>query len=459
MSRNENTPSLAQSGDSRIVRFHGYALLAAVAAGWLAPTHSGWLLGSLCSVAVLSLAFRYPVKLASAVWIYLGALILTLVLGPLLWGWVRDSGGTAARLAWTPPVQSAAWNAFCMATIGTALGAHISLRASQVRSKAPSLRLLRVDPRLALLLAASPALFLWITSGGALIRRDSYLFLSSGSIAALVSGVLVIPATAASGWLAARPGPMLIRVAGVACAAAYALLILGEASRRLALYPLALFLGMRLSGGALPKRPAAAFVAVAMSLLLLPLPLGLRSLPAHGISEYSQSVSDVYDPSIDGLKESIENVLFSYPLAGVVASQSTHAPDDLLGVSLDLRSGTAAGWYELAPTLRVNEFTPFSGLGELAWISPLLLFLYSAMVGTLLGGLDRISRRISLLSIAGPILSLLLAVTFIQYNLRSSARMLMLLLVVVISGSVHAAGRARSGNLRLEQPSAPTADA
>jgi hypothetical protein len=127
--------------------------------------------------------------------------------------------------------------------------------------------------------------------------------------------------------------------------------------------------------------------------------------------------------SLDGI---LGNILFSGPLTGVVANRQI--PLEALWVGVNPLPGSWAGWGEYKNALRVDSSTPYNALGELGAHGWFALVGVAFAVGLLLALSTRISSRLEgAYALAASLLVLGITVFFsvsiLQYNLRSSIRL------------------------------------
>jgi hypothetical protein len=194
-------------------------------------------------------------------------------------------------------------------------------------------------------------------------------------------------------------------------------------------------------------------VAAVASIFLLPTPLALRGSSDHGLVPYLSTLFD--EPSAGtGLDAAGSNILFSYALTGAVAFHAHPIGWSWALVSLDPRPGQFTDWYTIQPLLRVNAATPDNTLGELASLGLWPVFGFFLVVGAVFGYLDRRIRR--LLSEGNTFAALLLfalasffVLETLQYNLRSSSRLIYYLIVADGAIRLFRMWRRQSRKLRL----------
>lgn len=243
---------------------------------------------------------------------------------------------------------------------------------------------------------------------------------------------LALGAVLVLGYLA-RSSRGRLRVIALTGATTYLLIFFGGATRSLALWPLLLMLGWYLANR---SRRALALLGVAavLALYAIRLPLYLRGLPMHGIEPYWAHLEGFAD--FNGSWGSVyRNLLISFGIIGATAFQQDPLSAHVLAVSLNPLPGTWIGWYDVAPALRINTYTPFAGVGELGNHGILVAVLYFLTAGMILALFDRqiirllaSNRQVLGLALIG--LSVLFLLYSVQYNLRSSTRMLLYGLLV-----------------------------
>jgi hypothetical protein len=116
----------------------------------------------------------------------------------------------------------------------------------------------------------------------------------------------------------------------------------------------------------------------------------------------------------------------------VVSNRSI--PSEAFWTSLSPMPGQLAGWVEIKDSLRVNRYTPFNALGEIATQGWLTIAIVGAAVGLLLALATRVSSNLrGAYQLAASLLLLAITIRFslslLQYNLRTSARHIWYLLI------------------------------
>lgn len=285
------------------------------------------------------------------------------------------------------------------------------------------------------------ALFLAIYGPSQVISRNSYL--TVWAVPALASSAIFILPFAAAALTASSTmtRSRIIRVLTIMTALVEVLILLGTGSRVLALLPgiyviTRFALGRRL--GTVRLVSAVVFTAVGLGLAVT-----LRGNPTgHGLVPYAHHIlADPIGTIATGLNSTLSNLAFSVPLVGAVPLHGHYTLADFW-VSVSPLSGGAAGWDALAPTLGFNNFVPYNGLGELSSISPVLM----AVVCFLLSLSCAIALRLrpgAALSTVVTVMYVFIGVLLLQYNLRSSFRVIYALALVYALRLLYAAHKRR----------------
>jgi hypothetical protein len=224
-----------------------------------------------------------------------------------------------------------------------------------------------------------------------------------------------------------RRQPTLTRVCALVVALAYEMIFLAAATRFFAFWVLLMFAGGALTGTWDAKRQRIGFIVTAVAALLaLQIPLGLRGLPNHGFIPAVDYLAN--QPSlVFGGHDPINNFLLGAPLTLYVANHVNPLPSSDLVTSLSPIPSEFNNWSQIAPSLRLNRYTPYSALGELlnhGW------GLFLVIMALFAAGFVLIERvTLSRSGIAGGVSRIVVlgaAVLFIiestEYNLRSVSR-------------------------------------
>jgi hypothetical protein len=218
------------------------------------------------------------------------------------------------------------------------------------------------------------------------------------------------------------------------------LVVISQGSRRLALIPLLFLAGRTVAGREL--RAWKISLAALAALYLMPLPLAFRSLVSHGAVPHLNSLAG-YVSSQPPWEPIAANLLFGFPLAAQVALHQPPISMNAFIVSVNPLPGGLAGWYDISRSLRLNEFTPYSALGELSNQGPLAVIFYCLSLGIAMTW----SSRMLLGSVGQHASSLLrtlfisagagfIALSFLQYNLRSTTRVVYMMMALAIASLI-----------------------
>lgn len=286
-----------------------------------------------------------------------------------------------------------------------------------------------------LVLASYAVLGITIVGYGDSLIEGSYLGGTGPTWAVILSNTLTPLAVIAVCVAAFRPGKArFFAVAGVVI---WVLVLFGRSSRSLAALPAFLVLGLLMSSER-RVRWWQIVIAAAATVFLLQLPLALRVNDAGvGILPLGETllfhpdlVFANFDPS--GV---FGNILFSAPLAAVVSRQPI--PIDAFWTSINPLPGGTVGWADLNPSLKLDASTPFNAIGELAAQGWQVLIIFAFVVGLAAAATERAAQALpGALGTLGMLLVMALlalySVTVLQYNLRSSTRILWYAVFAVI---------------------------
>jgi hypothetical protein len=288
--------------------------------------------------------------------------------------------------------------------------------------------------------AAMPLLMLVAGAGASpLWSRPDYLIGASGGVFSLgknLAPVGVLAATVLTTGTLHRHGRNL----GAALLVAYSLVLFALGTRLLALIPVLVAASWLITRtDRRSSRTIGVICAAAVaSFVLLSLPLALRQLPTHGLAPYAAAL--VTDPGFvagETLRTALSNILFGFPLTYAVAYTGTGLSPSTLEVAVNPLPGNLTTWYEIAPYLRLNVNTPYNAMGELGHFGLLVVLAFFIATGVLLAWLWRLRlmnpalATIARLMVVGT--TLLICVTAIQYNLRSTSRLLYYVAAVGVS--------------------------
>jgi hypothetical protein len=288
--------------------------------------------------------------------------------------------------------------------------------------------------------AVLPLMMIVVGGGpGLLWRRQDYLIGAAGGVFSLgknLAPVGILAATVLLTRVFTRQG----RPLGAVLLVGYGLTLFALGTRLLALIPVFVTVSWLLTRRERrPGRTAAVLaVAAVSSFVLLSLPLALRQLPAHGLAPYATAL--LTDPGFVGgqtLQTALSNVLFGFPLTYAVAFTGTGLSGSTVAVAINPLPGDMTNWYEIAPYLRLNVNTPYNAMGELGHFGVLVVFAFFVATGLLLAWLWRLRLLSSALATIARLMvvgtTLLICVTAIQYNLRSTSRLLYYVAAVAVA--------------------------
>lgn len=227
-----------------------------------------------------------------------------------------------------------------------------------------------------------------------------------------------------------------LRLIAALIASAYEVIFFATATRFFAFALPLMFVGGLLSGAwSSRQQKIGVALMVIVAIFALELPLGLRGLPEHGLVPGLAYV--IHQPAlVFGSPDPINNFLFGAPLTLYVADEVGRIPVSDLVVSLSPMPSQLNNWNAVAPSLRLNIYTPYSALGELlnqGWL------LYVFVMGLFGAGFvvaeaialkaSAIRRGLGQLIVYGA--AALFVVQSTEYNLRSSARLVYYAIAVV----------------------------
>jgi hypothetical protein len=403
-----------------------------------------------------------PVVL-SPLWILVLVLVAVGALGHAFHGELYQAGGGSITLSLSSSL--AGRTAYLFAGFASAIaiaGALTSLMRrpqprGEVKPTIPPPQLLDLS------LSVSGTLILcgWLTYGTLLFNRGEYLVPRGaggglGGVIAIVGALAATIGTAAvsiCGYVMAVANGSR-KLMAVLIAAAFFVYYFGGGTRRLALFPLLFAIGY-LFGRRDRRGVAVLGVAAFLSVLLLPVPLYLRGQGAHGLLPYLDAMAGLDYTEVDWLS-SINNILISFPITAYSAFEEAARPTAWLWLELNPLPGDMVGWYEVSRQLRLNDYTPFSSIGGLGNYGTLAVIGVGCGLGIILAYLDgrvsyyvRIGSQFIAVGIVGA--SGLLAVTALQYNVRSFARLVLYLVILELAARFHRSLTARKAVLEPEQ--------
>lgn len=298
---------------------------------------------------------------------------------------------------------------------------------------------LRVPRALIWACALVPLVVLIIGKGSALIEAPVYLSATGPAWAVRLGGALVPVGLLGTSFAFFSQEARNKTLATVALAG-WVVVLFAIGTRQLALVPALLLVGYALA----PRQraphigPVKLAAVGAIGLVVAQVPLILRGTAAGvGLRPFLARIAD--EPSIlwsTPVAASIGNVLFATPLTGYVADYGTVMTGDFWTSVNPLPSGFT-DWATRSPGLRINTYTPYSGLGELGALARTEDWLYLVGFGVLVGvalaashrivsGLNGGRRFLASALVVG--LPALFTLDVLEYNLRSATRIIWYLL-------------------------------
>lgn len=402
----------------------------------------------LLTIAAVTIAQCAVLRKASRQAVPFPALILIVLNFVGVAGWIfypsiSDVAAVSARLPETDSVYSAAAGIFCAASLAVFIGGAFGglvLRDSQRAPLATREALKqtaglfdRIQPGPLLLAASAPLLFAAAAYGpGALLQRPHYSAAYGPAVLLRMASMTIPAGIAVAAMLLMRGRTGKERTLPGLLLTTYGIVVFSTGSRQLAMLPIMVLLAWLLHRP-VSRRLAVAIavtVAGAATIMCLQLPLTMRGYSeGAGLFPYLQLLANqpqllvtVDLPTISG------NVLFAVPLAGV-GPQVGDLPTTWFATSINPLPSSFTNWTTIRGELRVNGFTPLSGLGELANYGTAYLIAFMFAMGFVLALLQgwnaRLLRaRAALASVIGFGLTGAPTLCLLQYNLRACTRYL-----------------------------------
>ncbi len=270
-----------------------------------------------------------------------------------------------------------------------------------------------------------------------LILRDQYIsvesnitnnfFLSLINVINLI-GFLVI------GWVSRQAtGPHRIAVFFTFI---FSLIIyFSDGSRTFGLGVLLFFIGR-----VIDKRNRSNLLFLVLSLpianLFTNLVISFRNGPNHGLVGHFAQILN-YDFKNFGNYFQSNIPASSFAITGHTGIIANQIPLQNFFIEINPLPGGLTGWYSIAPSMRFNYYTPFTTIGELYNYSPFLLFSFFTLLGFVSSRVvlfrssksSYVSNALEQVNVGSLFLFALLS---IQYNLRSSMRILYLAIIINI---------------------------
>ena len=345
----------------------------------------------------------------------------------------NSSLGTSVNLLLPAEFQLKTLSLFCISASSLVLGNQIakiiSLRISTSNNETKV-----AIPRYVGVLCIFPIVFMLLgfEIQEFFYRQNHLLATNIPILARLGSAMALIVVPVLAFWTSAEHGAY--KFTGIVLICVYAILFFATSSRALVVIPIAALIVIwpyihgfvRLIS--LLSLPFASYLGIGI-------PLYLRSLNAEGLLPYTKALQG-FNLEMISIQEVSQNFLVSFDLNGLGAfSVSRFDLRDLL-IELSPLLGKQAGWYEIASNHRFNYATPVPALGEsmnygLGWL--ILIYISCGIIYGVLHGLVRnSSSQLSKIAEYFVISSAsYFAILCLQYNLRSSIRIVYYSLAVI----------------------------
>jgi hypothetical protein len=357
-------------------------------------------------------------------------LIANGLLGYICFPLLANVGGTGgAAISLSTPLMVSTANLFLIfaSVVGVSAAWVVGKSSSEYRVESPAIVKSAVSQTVTIVFAAvilgmNVAVrgvgWLWFRSDR--FQQESTQILSLLSMLSLVAVVAL--GVAIVGPSVPRRALAWVLVSG------YMAVYFSLASRTLTLIPLLLLIGSFIAG-ARNRMLLKISVVLFLTALLAPIPLFTRGLGAHGIQPYLAALPSL-SYSGDAWLEVLNNTLTGFGIVGETAFSRPPIPREVMLISLTPIGGERAGWYDVAPALRLNYFTPYGALGEMGNAGWLFVVVFAVALGLSLGFIQRSGRYLtgfpvlSAWHLAAVGLTFLFVVQLTQYNLRSEMRLL-----------------------------------
>ena len=289
-----------------------------------------------------------------------------------------------------------------------------------------------------LMVPTIPLLLLLLGSGGGpaeLVTRTQYIATtaisgyeraSSPALFGLGLQVATI-GVAALGYAYVKPRQRYVRMASLASAVAVFALFVALGSRRLALVPVLFALGAFAASAGSARARRNLVIAAAASVTIVGVAWFLRGQATHGLLPYLQAIASANPAEVIELTAIQDNIAQLFAQVSATAVVDPAVPEGSFWVSVNPLPGFASGWYDIAPALRLNAWTPFPAVGQLVNHGWQWLIGYGLAVGAALGfvegGLNTRTRSTNQWAyIVGAALAAMFTLFTLQYNLRSATR-------------------------------------
>ncbi len=172
--------------------------------------------------------------------------------------------------------------------------------------------------------------------------------------------------------------------------------------------------------------------------------LGLINLPSNIL--FLVSSKGIISLYFNGIEQVVMSTTFGLPLSYMVA-HSQKIPSEYFATEISPLPSFMAipgmpGWYDIAPMLRINTYTPYNAIGELINYGLAYFFFYYICIGIVVFYFDRFVFRLRrndagiflrMLVYCCVILVFLSLALSTQYNLRASTRFIYYALFFVVA--------------------------
>ncbi|MET3932806.1 hypothetical protein ABIE00_000852 [Arthrobacter sp. OAP107] len=361
--------------------------------------------------------------------------------------------GSLEERVWFSADPNSGLAIFAVASVGLASGPLVVGRQRTLAAVVPKLAD-TIRPGFALAAGSLLiAFYIYIRGFDLLLDRENYLGAINVSAFAPLIGPLLLGAMVFSG-LAFCSASGLRRLPAIALITVIVAVVTATGSRSLGLYPLILITVAAVMRGRVGKISLG--IAVTLAFMGLNVALAARSLDRHGLLPYVDFL--VSDPAIitdwERSTGAIRNIVSSVPLAGTVLEQGGFSLDNL---RLSLDPFGAEAWSAVSDQLRIHAYVPYTAFGELALISFPALFLgcFLFTSGCAWIWKDLHTRGHHLWAIVALAILLLSYMQMLQYNLRSTTRLLYFILLLYLGVRAFALASGSRSNSRTMRRSSP----
>ncbi len=174
--------------------------------------------------------------------------------------------------------------------------------------------------------------------------------------------------------------------------------------------------------------------SIPVSILIMNMMLFFRDKQEHGLIGHINQLSD-FDFSSFGNYVDTNFAASSFAITGFSGVIANKLPLKYFLIEINPLPGSLTGWYEIASILRYNYYTPYTSIGELHNYGPHILVLFFIVIGNLFSN-SKVFQNTGSWSTynlkqnvnSGSLL--LFSLIAIQYNLRSSLRILYLCILL-----------------------------